>query len=676
MAEVRTIADPRVVDESGVVMNQYVGPLNWEHYKIPASGLSDSQITFANLVTLGTNRIYDSNFQVEYTIQVDLTDTMLAAHVSDGKYSTHDVGRLLKFNPFPLHWVTDQLRINVNGSACMSRPQESLLQRMMYWRQNVLDKTCSFCPHTKAPMFGEYMKSFLTPEMENRMRLNSQKYDRSVGKEYDTELPCVRFHYNIDTHIAEITFREPVLCPPFNQRLDKIYQRPIFNVTSIDIVYQLNDIRKMLLPLGITAFSDASHGVEVLTSYLMTLNEIHAHLTSAQLCFNVASMPPGMTVPPSMTMPYYDNVCYVTQAQAPRPSESFEITSGVYTLAQVPTAIYIFAGANQMARGTILPTIREPEGSTTYPNTLTESFFCPIKHINITMGNNTQLLNTTSEYDRYQMCIANGLEDCSWEEFSRPYLESPATWYWNGTARGTMTPYGSGGVPFYGAGGHGNRCCLRLIPGIDLLIPDRRLVGGMDADQMVFQVKMTIDTSGIPYSYLPYLSLWIMFEYCGVLTIEPVHASIDMIPIKSMPPLTQIDAVADATADEASGGGEGTANPAGAGIFDGIKRFFTKIPSYIASIPQKILDFARTPSWARDAAFGALGFGVPQRESQPINYKDLARLGFTPNNTTPGLLDWMPPDKRAATDSTAPSAPPAPVGGTIIGKGKLGKFYV
>ena len=69
MTTVKTIADKRVVAEQGVVLNQYVGPLNWEHYKIPASGLSNSQITFANIVTLGTNRIYSSDFQIEYTIE-------------------------------------------------------------------------------------------------------------------------------------------------------------------------------------------------------------------------------------------------------------------------------------------------------------------------------------------------------------------------------------------------------------------------------------------------------------------------------------------------------------------------------------------------------------------------------------------------------------------------------
>ena len=122
MTTVRTVADSRVVAEQGVVLNQYVGPLNWEHYKIPASGLSNSQITFANLVTLGTNRIYDSNFQIEYTIEISLP--------SGTDYYQSFVETMLRPHPFPLHWVTDQLRTNINGAACMVRPQEQLFQRM------------------------------------------------------------------------------------------------------------------------------------------------------------------------------------------------------------------------------------------------------------------------------------------------------------------------------------------------------------------------------------------------------------------------------------------------------------------------------------------------------------------------------------------------------------------
>ncbi len=549
---VRTIADPRVVSEDGIVFNQYVGPLNWEHYKIPASGLSNTQITFANLVTLGTNRIYDSSFQIEYTIELSFDNGGVTPAPT-----TERLRQIMRFHPFPMHWVTDQLRVNINGAACMTRPQENLLQRMMYWRQKILDKSCSYCPHTKSPAILDtpLVLEELVP-VDQGMLNHQMKYGKNGSQNYGTPLNCVSFESDNSgtTTNIRITFREPVLCAPFNQRLDKIYQSPLFNITSIDIVYQLNNLRTMLENCDIC---DATQDTTAHLTYLQNqavdglanlspAGLTSLNITSAQLCFNVASLPTGMTVPPMLNLPYYDNVCYVTNANVPAGTTGeVPLTSGVYTLAQVPTAIYIFVGPNQLYRS---------EGQIT--NKL-DCGFCPIRDINITMGNNTQILTTTSEFDRYQMALANGLEDVTWEEFTQSIIPLPNT--------------GNHGLDprSYNEGQHSCKCILRLIPGVDLLIPDRRLVGGTDAEQMVFQVRLTADVTGIPDSMQPYLALWIMFEYCGILTIEPVHASIDMLPLKTIPPIGDIE-LPSQLAENATGGGEGT-NPRGAGIWDLIK---------------------------------------------------------------------------------------------------------
>lgn len=543
MATVRTVADKRVVAEQGVVLNQYVGPLNWEHYKIPASGKSNSQLTFANLVTLGTNRIYDSNFQIEYTLRVQVPSTA-------GFPNVDEILNTIRMHPFPLHWVTDQLRVNINGAACMSRPQEQLFQRMMFWRKNVLDKTCAYCPHDKCPVTEDRYLYFINDGSHNTQNqflpqtwLNHQdKYGNNGSKKAGTPIPHVSATFNNTTHILEITLREPVLCPPFNQRLDEVYQSPLFDITSIDLVYQLNDLRMMFVNPSPYNVNQYNFSMEV-RDFHMNPSDMIVDILDANLCFNVASMPPGMTVPPMLQLPYYDNVCYVTKASESLTAAStgeHTFVSGVYTLAQIPTAIYIFVSENQLYRSTPTHDAFEPSLS-------------PIRSINITMGNNTQLLTTTSEYDRYQTAIANGLEDVSWEEFTKtriPYRPGPAA-------------VGANGELF----GHGNKCILRLIPGVDLLIPDKRLVGGSDAEQMVFQVRLSADITHVPPAAKSELCLWIMFEYVGTLTIEPVHASIDMLPLKTVPAIGTPDAVTVSTADAASGGGEGT-NPTGAGIFD------------------------------------------------------------------------------------------------------------
>lgn len=646
MTEIRTVADPRVVTESGVVMNQYVGPLNWEHYKIPASGLSNTQITFANLVTLGANRIYDSNFQIEYTLEIVL-------NTSGSNPTTEDLEQSIRFHPFPLHWVTDQLRCNINGAACMTRPQESLPQRMMYWRQHILDKSCNYCPHTKAPAILDAAVDWdLTAPVEQSVFNHQMKYGKNGSQNQGTPLPCVRFSSTNSgsNSTITVTFREPILCPPFNQRLDKVYQAPIYNVTSIDIVYQLNNLRAMLEASYNATYATVDTSLiisQALKHYLAPSNVVSLNITSAQLCFNVASLPTGMTVPASLTLPYYDNVCYVTDANiASGTTGERMITSGVYTLAQVPTAIYIFVSPNQLYRST---------GQTQAP--CLDAGFCPIRDINITMGNNTQLLNTTSEYDRYQMALANGLEDVTWEEFTRPILPLPHT---------DMTD-----IRGYDQGQHSSKCILRLIPGVDLLIPDKRLVGGSDAEQMVFQVRLTADVTGIPNAMQPTLALWIMFEYCGVLTIEPVHASIDMLPIKAVPPIVGIDVIPDTTVASAEGGGEGSI-PQGAGIFGnflkGIPGFLSKIPGLVTKGISAINSIGDNPL-VRGIGHAVLGVADPT-----------GTLSSVVDDAHERLRTLAPAYKQSKLvgsgfDDDDDMEGGDIFGGTIIGSGKLGKFY-
>lgn len=632
MASVITVADKRVVAEDGVVFNQYVGPLNWEHYKIPASGLSNSQLTFANFVTLGTNRIYDSNFQIEYTIRID------CSNMTTPPATPTDFRQWMRFHPFPLHWVTDQLRVNINGAACMVRPQESLPQRMMYWRQKVLDKTCSFCPHTKAPLVMDPPLILDTTVDNDQAYWNFQmKYARNGSQNAGTFIPCVNYSYESATHIGTLTFREPILCPPFNQRLDEIYQGPLFNITSIDLVYQLNDLRRMLVSTFETTVSDPGTGPVYATTAGKTILPSTAivSITDANICFNVASMPTGMTVPPKLTLPYYDNVCYVTQGDVPAGTMGERVfTSGVYTLAQVPTAIYVFVSENQFFRAGgqtfAAPGPAGGNGDIDYDMSL-----CPIRNINITLGNNTQLLNTTSEYDRYQMALANGLEDCTWEEFHHAIQ---------------LPPYVNAGNAFdWIQGQRGNKCMLRLIPGVDLLIPEKRLVPGTDAEQLVFQVRLTAEVSGTPTFMQPYLSLWVMFEYCGTLTIEPVHAAIDMIPLKTTPPIGPINGVTDTSVEKASGGGEGT-NPTGAGIF------------------RTIINAIKT-GWnspmvkkGRQIVSSLLGSDSP-RDEMPGLIRGAAE-GIIDGMTGHGTL--MPPATKGGRM----------IGGSLIGGGELGKYIM
>ena len=694
MAKVLEVADPRVIDEQGVVLNDYVGPLNWEHYKIPASGLSNTQITFANFVTLGTNRLYESNFQIEYTVEIKLP-----YNVSD-----FELDHALKWNPFPLSWVTDQLRVNINGSACMSRPQESLLQRMMYWDQKVLDENFSYCPHDKPTLIAEprshYLPYLFQPASGSTeahdyamgywddFRVFNETYNKGAGRSYGKVLPCLSHQYNPTTSTLTVTFREPILCPPFNQRLDHIYTRPLFNITSIDIVYQLNDIRKMILPMFDILYRPAlptdpdpnADYTTVFTDSGIKPSTIEANITSAQICFNVASLRPTYTVPPMMTLPYYDNVSYVTQGPAIAADQEFaEFTSGVYTLAQVPQAIYVFVSENQLYRSSATQDLNPS--------------LCPIKNINITLGNNTQILTTTDELERYRMQLANGLTGCGWDQFSRNMILPPRQ----------PSNLGNSTREWYTKGGHCSRCIYKFRPGYDLLIPDQHLTAGTDAGQLVFQVRLTADVSAVPSAGTPYLSLWCMFEYCGVLTIEPVHANIDMVPIKAPVPLAVVPDVVDPAAVVPSNplAVVGTSNSnekseLGGGFFGNIMSkvlgFVNKLHPLSGVIPnlaRTILGFAPNPTGNFNTDTSLIGLsnisnGIQglvrgirgqQQQNRPLLTGSVMDNMYKAQDT--GIRRQGPLIEEIEDDATTTtgSGLRRRKGGRIIGEGQLGCFY-
>ena len=66
--------DPRIEPQPDPVYDYIIGPTQNQYYKIPASGLSDSNITFNNLTTLGIDRAYLDTFEIELnaTIRFEL----------------------------------------------------------------------------------------------------------------------------------------------------------------------------------------------------------------------------------------------------------------------------------------------------------------------------------------------------------------------------------------------------------------------------------------------------------------------------------------------------------------------------------------------------------------------------------------------------------------------------
>lgn len=575
MSDVLTVnvIDPRLEPPPQAVYPLMQGPLQKQEYKLPASGLSDTMLTFNNMTIPMDGRIFLDTFEIEYTLEVKM------AVSGDGKGHTPiPADGLWTFESFPLAKVTDQCRININGVACISRPAYTIPFLERYWNQEkLLNCYADHCPCLKPNSYNDMCSPY---SLYSRGRLLDTAPDCVSGSQ--TDLTAARTiispyfgrqstnprNYAIDytpannnNSVATLTFliREPIFCSPFSSRLDKNYGSPLYNISSIDFTFTLNDLRNM--------FS---------ISKALPLNVFSATIKSAQLCYDVLTVPNGSTLPDTIQRPFIQRTQYITDATWQTPSINVlantpqTITSGVYTLGTVPTAIWLAVAPTQSAYQTY--TSNSTDGTfTQYCNKV----FGNITHINLSLGNTTQILNTASIYDIYRTCKANGLQD-DWFAFANNGKRFVDRYYKSNVESGSGT-----WLQIHNGNKVGS--VLRLIPGVDILIPDNMLVPSSNAKQMNFQaeVQFVMDrATGAVTGNEPNgkLSLWIIFEYSGVLTLSPGHGDLDMMPVKDMVSAIETAAAlptfspSEVIGEELPSGEPGTIS--GTGWWDNFKRGF------------------------------------------------------------------------------------------------------
>lgn len=576
MSDVTTVnvLDPRLEPPPEAVYPIMQGPLQKQEYKLPASGLSDSMLTFNNMTIPMDGRIFLDTFEIEYVLEVK----MGINGDGSGSYPIPADG-FWTFESFPLAKVTDQCRININGVACISRPAYTIPFLERYWDQEKLLRCyADHCPCLKPNSYKDTCSRY---SFYSRGRLLDYALNNTTGSTDKPITEVSAFRSIISPYFgrqsvnprnyavkftpalangtaATLTFliREPIFCSPFSSRLDKNYGSPLYNISSIDFTFTLNDLRNMF------SISEA-----------LPLNIFSVTIKSAQLCYDVLSVPNGSTLPDTIQRPFIQRTQYITDATWQTPTAGIlgttpqTITSGVYTLGTVPTAIWLAIAPTQSTYQTY--TTNSATGSFTQ---FRNKVFGNITHVNISLGNTTQILNTASVWDLYRTCKANGLQD-DWFAFANTTGARFVDYY---TRPSTDAP---NWVPTY----NGNRVgsVLRLIPGVDILIPDNMLVPSSNAKQMNFQaeVQFTMDTD-VNDDVTPNikLSLWIIFEYSGVLTLSPGHGDLDMMPVKdltaaveaaaALPVITPSEVIGDALPSSEAGTVSGT------GWWDNFKRGF------------------------------------------------------------------------------------------------------
>lgn len=621
--------DPRIEPEPDPVYDYVIGPTQNQYYKIAASSTSNSSIFFNNLTTLGADRAYLDTMEIEITAEIKF-HTNLTNVTSGTGTSAHNEHYLAPyplpgdwtFDSFPLNKCCESARVNLNGGAFFSQPLSYIRAKERYMDQGALAQSYqNVCP-THAPV-AQYESTrdynlnyssttalalFNSYHHPSRLGVAREGYDQSqAGMSGGTNQDILRLGAPIAPHtttdgwlewgyenylfryppsnnttsapecVVRVTWREPLFCSPFSSRYDATYGRPLYNITSIDINLILQNLGNMIRVVqfgrSVPALKDnGSTGTEdpkaaAITDYAIDIKD-------AMLCYQVCTIPTSVSRPLSTLTPYRRFVPYITAIKQDVPlTGGFvqNIASGVYTLNEIPTAIWIFVAPelsvyqNNAADSKSDGTAGAPN---TFPNYDSNKLFAYIRHTSITMANTTQLLNQATPLDLYRIAKANGCQDSymSWQ------ANDTINQYTFGDGTGPVTTAASAignypacstpGTNFLGAGS-----VLRLIPGVDLVVPDQPLIPGANANNMVFQAFVD--------AYIPPRSaaqskyaLWFLFEYVGVASISPGQCEISMNPLGSGE-IMSVSPIVSATSMATEGKLEGSG-----AIWEWIKKLF------------------------------------------------------------------------------------------------------
>lgn len=523
------VIDPRIEPQPEPVYLNTISADQNQFYKIPASGISDSYITFNNLTTLGKDRAYLDTFEYEITAEIRFRTG------ERGGWVPPPHGYFMPVS-FPFNSVCEQVRVNINGGAFFANPMATIRAKERYWDEERLQE--SFANHTPC------QKAYLQDELGaahgilgsgaqfyqgifNNWRSRMFGQQKGFAARANSPLASTNFsiipNYSIQNggqneSVLLVTWREPIFCSPFSSRYDATYGRPLYNITSIDISINMGDLRNMFLLVD------------------RSLDNYEVHIKACQLCYQVLTV--TAPINHSFTVvPYRHYVPYITDIQGPNPDGSvsgnsittIKATSGVYTLNEVPTAIWVFLAPAlseyQRFNWDGVPANVDPEvlffnNSSRYTN---NKLFGFMKHISISCGNTTQILNTASVYDLYRIAKANGCKD-SFDDWARsdPFDLYQRQYDYSSSHElfecdNPLTVPGCGSV-------------LRLIPGTDIVLPEQRLVPGSNANNLVFQVEADFEYVGLGDRPRK-IALWLLFEYVGVASITPGNCVVTMNPL-------------------------------------------------------------------------------------------------------------------------------------------------
>ena len=642
-ATVKTVQyiDPRIEPQPDPVYDYVIGPTQNQYYQIPASGLSDSSITFNNLTTLGIDRAYLDTFELE----LGVTITFTLDYDSTSSTTLEPAPWEWTFDSFPFNKCCDEARVNINGGAFFSQPMCYVRAKERYMNQYELSKSyANICPCHRAICQTESGRVYAGtlalsptqaladirgvsgaangPAVPTRLGMGMFNYMQSseglvggfnnsivqrgaVKKDGNIMLGYDNYYKNSLTGnqvIVKVQWREPIFVSPFSSRYDATYGRPLYNITSMDLAFTMQNLGNMLRVVNFKAGSAAA-GSPAVSSYNIKID-------SAKLCYQVMTIPPILNKPLTTLVPYRRFVPYVTEyARAnstdtstviPTEGGTITITSGVYTFNEMPTAIWVFCGPTKGDLQTNEPDVLRLDDNSTNVlhrgNWDTNKLFAYLKEINISMANTTQILATAKIPDLYRIAKANGCEDSYWSWCGDDVVDPTYD-----AKRDLPSGDGANSVRTVKKMFNGAGSVLRLKPGVDLIVPDQALIPGANANNMVFQCTAKYQVPPHSENHSRY-ALWLLFEYVGVAAISPGQCEITMNPLGSGDIMT-VSPVMSATSEATEGELEGS------GFWDRIKRS-AKIAGQLADdgiismILKRIPGSSGASAWAKKHGFG------------------------------------------------------------------------
>lgn len=420
----------------------------------------------------------------------------------------------------------------------------------------------------------------------------------TLNKRYDMfTCSTIQHSARAGTTTYHVKWREPIFCSPFSSRYDATFGRPLYNITSMDIQFTMPTLGNMIRvcsmnpPLIDTSdFPATVPNAQVGAGNLVHLcrqavSSYEINIRSAKLCYQVMTIPPILNKPLTTLVPYRRFVPYITDyvqslgtnsTPTNIPAEGAKnvtLVSGVYTLNEIPTAIWIFCAPSKATYQSNNPdsmyttpaeavqgtggnadsppsTYNHALNSLSWGNYDSNKMFAYLKHLDISMANTTQMLNQAEPEDLYRIAVANGCQDSYWSWSSENIGVYKADYNWPATER----PYKGLGIVPDAPWGVGS--VIRLRPGVDLIIPDQPLIPGANGNNMVFQVRATFDIPPHGRNQNAY-SLWLLFEYVGVAAISPGQCEITMNPLGSGE-IMAVSPVMSSTGEETEGTVEGS----------------------------------------------------------------------------------------------------------------------